>query len=469
MTPAFARIGKPRNGDSGRSKGCGVRTIRAALSLLPAAFAWTACSEAPCPPAISPATVRTTSSPSSAAPLSAVDGAVEEAPPVWTDFRGPGRQGISYETGLLPEWPEGGPPLVWIAESLGRGYGSLTFDEARGFVQGTADDRSCVFALNRDDGSLLWKTPVAEIYSSDRGVGPNSTPVVDGDSVYALSENGTLVRLQASNGAIVWSLSFTGTFDSEIPYYGYSESPLVRDGVVYAMPGGRAGAVVALRTEDGRRLWSSRELPDAASYCSLVPAAFDGMDVLLGYTAASAFGISPQDGRVLFQTSESVNRTANAAAPLVAPPHVLYSTSYSAGGSLLVEFYRAGDRLLAEKVYFERKLKNHFGGLVHRDGYVYGSSGNILTCMRLADGHIEWSQRGLGRSFVVLAEGLLYVYNDAGGISLVEARPDDFRLRSRMQLEKRGAFTFSLGCPVILDRRLYLRDTDRVYCFDIAA
>lgn len=429
-------------------------------------FAGLACSKSSEPSSGAGAPVQSSSP---AAPSPGQPEAAAPAPEIetsWTDFRGPGRASISPETGLLREWPTSGPPLLWTADGLGRGYGSITLDDERVFLQGTADGRSCVFALARSDGSLRWRTPIADIYASDRGVGPNSTPVVDADSVYALSENGTLVRLHAADGTLAWSLDFTETFGSTMPHYGYSESPLVRDGVVYVMPGGKEGAVVALNASDGTLRWRSRELTDAASYCSLVPATIDGVGVLLGYSAASAFGLSARDGRLFFQTAESANHTANAAMPLVAPPHVFYSSSYSTGGGLLMTLYRAGDRLLGEKVYFTPKMKNHFGGLVYQDGHVYGCNGHILQCMRLSDGRILWAERGPGLSAVLLAEGLLYVYNDSSEIALVEARPDAFRLRSRMKLEARGAP--SLAAPAILDRRLYLRDTDRLYCFNIA-
>jgi outer membrane protein assembly factor BamB len=130
----------------------------------------------------------------------------------WPQWRGPGRDGVSRETGLLTRWPRTGPALVWSAEGLGGGYGSLAVQGGHVFVQGMRDAQSVVSSLDVRTGSRVWTTPIGRSRTNDRGSGPRGTPTVDGDRLYALTENGDLACLQAADGRILWQKNIFETF-----------------------------------------------------------------------------------------------------------------------------------------------------------------------------------------------------------------------------------------------------------------
>ena len=126
----------------------------------------------------------------------------------WPQWRGLNRDGKSVDTGLLAQWPAGGPRLVWKAQGLGEGYSSLAVVGNRLYTQGQDGDGEFVLALDVATGRQLWKTPTGRGLSNDKGNGPRGTPTVDGNRLYAVAGDGTLVCLETGTGKRVWGIHF---------------------------------------------------------------------------------------------------------------------------------------------------------------------------------------------------------------------------------------------------------------------
>jgi outer membrane protein assembly factor BamB len=198
----------------------------------------------------------------------------------WPQWRGPDRNGLSKETGLLAQWPRTGPAVAWSAAMLGAGYGGV----------------SVVSTLNRADGKPLWVRVLGPAGDNDRGPGPRSTPTVDGDRVYALSETGDLACLRAADGSVVWQRNILKEFRGDNPYWLLSESPLVDGNVVIVTPGGRGAGVVALDKMTGKTVWVSKELSDGAGYSSPIVADVGGVRTIMTFTADAGVGVRATDG-----------------------------------------------------------------------------------------------------------------------------------------------------------------------------
>ncbi len=179
----------------------------------------------------------------------------------WPQWQGPDRTRMSKETGLLKEWPNGGPRVIWTANNLGGGYGSIAVAADRVFLQGAREANSVVIALNRADGKEVWaKTlgPVATRMRTSMGAGPGGTPTVDGDLLYVLTENGDLSCLKTSDGAAVWQLNILSEFGgSQLPWL-VSESPLVDGPHLVVSPGGPGAGIVKLDKMTGKAVWKSQ-------------------------------------------------------------------------------------------------------------------------------------------------------------------------------------------------------------------
>src|SRR5262249_40814333 len=130
--------------------------------------------------------------------------AVPSGPGDWPQWRGPERNGLSKDTGLLKQWPSSRPQRSWSISNLGEGFGSIAIRGDHVYVQGTRDNSSVVFCLNRADGKTVWSEALGPKVNEGRGNGPRSTPTIDDDRVYALTENGDLSCMRARDGSCVW-------------------------------------------------------------------------------------------------------------------------------------------------------------------------------------------------------------------------------------------------------------------------
>ena len=326
--------------------------------------------------------------------------AFSPAPPVendWPQWQGLDRAGISTETGLLKEWPKSGPPVVWSISNLGRGYGTVAILANRIYVQGTQGTGSVVFCLNRGDGKTVWTKLLGPSLDNDKGGGPRGTPTVEGDRLFALTEAGDLACLKTLDGSVVWSRNILKDFGGPNPRWKLSESPLIDGNNLIVTPGGPKAGIVALDKMTGKTVWTSQELSDPAAYSSCIIVTVQGVRAITTLTASAAVGVRANDGKLLWRYARVANDTANITTPMVFNDKVFYTTDYSTGCALLGLTAQNG-MIKAQEIYFSRDMMNHHGGVVLIDGYLYGFSNAILTCMEFATGKVRWKNRSVARA-----------------------------------------------------------------------
>ncbi len=378
----------------------------------------------------------------------------------WPQWRGPNRDGISAETGLLTSWPQGGPPVVWKTEGLGEGYSSLAIAGGRIYTQGQRGRQEFVLALDVKTGKKIWETATSRDFRNDRGDGPRGTPTLDGDRLYAMTGNGVVVCLEIATGKIVWSQNVAQKFGGEIPQWGYSESPLIDGGRLIVMPGGRGASVVSLSKADGSLQWKSGS--DSAGYSSAIVANVGGVRQVIALSGSAAIGIEEDNGEPLWRYGKVSNRTANIATPIYRDGETFLSSAYGTGCALL----KLGPKTMSE-VYFSGDMKNHYSSSVLVGDYLYGYSDSILTAMQFGTGKVAWKNRSVGKGSVAYADKMLYLLGEEGVVGLAEATPDGYKEISRFTISKGSLPTWSP--PVIADGKLYLRDQDHLVSYDIKA
>lgn len=382
----------------------------------------------------------------------------------WPQWRGPDRSGRSPETGLLEEWPQQGPDRVWERVGLGGGFGSMAVVRGRVYLQMQVGSRSAVAALDAGDGSLLWSRALGSSRDNDRGSGPRGTPTVDGDRVYALTENGDLAALAAADGAVFWSRNVLEDFGGRNLEWLMSESPLVDGDRVYITPGGRGAGIVALDKTTGETIWTSRELSDMAGYASLILEDIDGIPTLMTMTSRAGVGVRAADGHLMWRYEGAANRTANAATPVFQDDAVFFSSSYGGGGGL-IRLASENGTVRAEEVYHTRDMENHHGGIVYVDGYLYGFHNSILTCLEFKTGERMWRNRSVGKGSIAYADGHLYVLGENNVVGLVEATPDGYVENGRFEIEDQGLSSWAH--PAISGGKLFIRNQGTVAAYDI--
>ncbi|HEX5601977.1 MAG TPA: PQQ-binding-like beta-propeller repeat protein [Pyrinomonadaceae bacterium] len=385
--------------------------------------------------------------------------AMAQTAALWPQWRGPNRDGISKETGLLKQWPADGPPLVWKAAGAGRGYSSFSIADGKLYTMGLRGDREYVVAFDVATGKEAWATPHGSAFRNDHGDGPRGTPTVDGDRVYALGGSGDLSALDARTGKIVWSKNVLKAFGGENITWGISESPLVLGNKVLVNPGGPGASIVALNKADGSLIWKSQS--DGAGYSSGVPMEINGATQVVFFTSERAVGLDAKDGRLLWDYSRPSNRTANVATPIVHANRVFISSDYGTGGGV-VEIKPDNK---AQEIWFTKDMRNHHSSSVLIGDYLYGFSGAILTAIKFDTGEIAWRDRSVGKGSLVYADGNLYCFSENAVVGLVEATPTGYKEKGRFRIPQDSLPTWTH--PVVAGGRLYLRDQDTIYAFDV--
>jgi outer membrane protein assembly factor BamB len=382
----------------------------------------------------------------------------------WPQWRGPDRNGISKETGLLKEWPRSGPPLAWSAAMLGAGYGSVAVAGDRVWVQGMRNRQSVVTSLNRADGKVAWVRIIGPAVENDRGSGPRGTPSIDRDRLYALTENGDLACLRVADGIVVWQRNILKDFGGGNINWLISESPLIDGDRVIVTPGGRSNGMVALDKMTGKTVWTTKELGDEAGYASPIVADVQGVRTVMTLTSNAAVGVRASDGKLMWRYTPVANGTANITTPVYADNKVFFTSAYGAGGALL-GLRLAGEEVRAQELYFTREMQNHHGGVVLVNGYLYGFNNSILTSLEFASGKMMWRDRSVGKGSVAYADGNLYLLSENNVVGLVEATPAGYREKGRFTIADQGLPSWSH--PVVSGGRLFIRNQGTLAAYDI--
>jgi outer membrane protein assembly factor BamB len=380
----------------------------------------------------------------------------------WPQWRGPNRDGISAETGLLDSWPAGGPRLVWKIQGLGEGYSSFAVVGDRLYTQGQQGNQEFVVAFDTTTGKELWKTAGGRCFNESRGHGPRGTPTTDATRLYALAADGTLLCLDTATGKRIWGMNIVEKFGGHVPTWGISESPLVDGDRVIVTPGGPDASVVALDKDTAKVLWQSQN--DPAGYSS--PMTIDGATtrIVVVFTARGVIGLDLKTGELQWRYDKVANRTANIATPIVHDDYVFLSSDYGTGCALL-KLTPGARGVSASEVYFNREMRNHYSTSVLVGDYVYGFSSGILAAMKFLTGEVAWRDRSVGKGSVTYAEGRLYVLSEDGVMGLIDATPHEYRERSRFEIHRGSYPTWTP--PVIANGKLYVREQDNLYCYNI--
>jgi outer membrane protein assembly factor BamB len=386
----------------------------------------------------------------------------------WPQWRGPNRDDVGKETGLLKHWPEGGPKQAWLYREAGLGYSGFAIVKGKLYTLGARGNVEFLIALNASNGTQLWATPVADLYDNPYGSGPRSTPTVDGDRVYVLSGGGTLLCANAADGKMIWKTTMQ-ELGGGAPHWGYCESPLVDGDKVICTPGGSKGAIAALDKKTGKVIWQSKDFTDGAQYSSIIAADHNGARQLIQLTAQSIVGVNAADGAVLWK-SPFRGQVAVIPTPIFKDGQVYVAAGYGVGCKSI----KIGAGNAVTDLYENKVMKNHHGGVILVGDHLYGySDGAGWVCQDFKTGSEVWSEKSkLDKGAVAYADGMLYLQGeDNGTLVLIEASPKGWSEHGRFKLQpltnQRSPKGHVWTHPVISNGRLYLRDQELLFCFDV--
>jgi outer membrane protein assembly factor BamB len=393
----------------------------------------------------------------------------------WPQWRGPTRNGLSKETGLLKEWPKDGPKLLWQLKDIGTGYSTPAVVGERLYVLGNKGlDNEFVQALAVKDGKQIWTARLGKVGNPDQKPAypaARSTPTVEGDTLYALGSDGDLACVELANGKIRWQKNVRTEFGGKPGTWAYSESPLIDGDVVVCTPGGSDATLVALNKKTGEVIWKSA-VPggDDAAYASVIIVQAGGVKQYVQLLQKGLVGVDAKTGKFLWRYEKPISPfNANIPTPTAHEGYIYTSAAGKGGG--VVKLKVSGASVEAEEVYFSPKMPTAIGGTVIVDNHLYGTTQQGLLCAELATGNIKWQDRSVGGpASLCYAEGRLYVHGENdGAVALVETTPEAYREKGRFtppDAPQKGA-SKAWAYPVVANGRLYIRDWDLLWCYDI--
>jgi outer membrane protein assembly factor BamB len=386
------------------------------------------------------------------------------APDDWPQWRGPNRDGVSAERGLLKDWPSGGPPLVWKTAGAGEGYSSFSTAGGRLYTLGARGGTEYVMAFDAATGKKVWETEHGRRFSNDRGDGPRATPTVEGDKLYAFGASGDLSAMESATGKVLWRINVLKQFGGQNITWGLSESPLVLSDRILVNARAPGASIVAVKKSDGSLIWKSQR--DEAGYSSAILQDVGGVRQAVYFTGQRALGVNVDSGQLLWGYDRVANNTANIATPVVRGNRVFLSSAYGTGAALL-EMSASKGGIAAREVYFTNDMRNHHASCVLIGDYLYGFSDAILTAMQFDTGKVAWRDRSVGKGSVVFADDRLYLYSENGVVGLAEANPGGYREHGRFEIRAGRLPTWSH--PVVSGGKLFIRDQDTIYAYDVRA
>jgi outer membrane protein assembly factor BamB len=336
-------------------------------------------------------------------------------------------------------------------------------------------DDEFVKALSAKDGKEVWSTRLGKVGNPNQKPpypGARSTPTVDGQLLFALGSDGDLVCLDAGDGKLRWHKNLRNEFAGKPGTWAYSESPLIDGSTLVCTPGGTAATMVALEKKTGSVLWKAplSEADDAA-YSSPIVVEVAGVRQYVQLLQKGLVGVDAKSGKLLWRYARPISRfDANIPTPVAADGYVYVASAGTGGGTVKLDGTKPGE-LVPEEIYFAPQLPTAIGGAVKIGDYLYGTTAQALLCLDFATGKVKWQERALGAASLCYADGRLYLHGENGDVALVEATPEGYREQGRFTPPDQPDVPKSMGkpwaYPVVASGRLYIRDWDMLWAFDI--
>jgi len=394
-----------------------------------------------------------------------------------TDFpqwRGPLRDGHSPETGFLQEWPKDGPKLLWQVKNVGAGYSTPSVVGERIYLLGNEGEIESVIALKVKDGSRVWAAKLGKVGHPEQNPsypGARSTPTVDGKFLFALGSDGDLVCLETANGQEVWRKQLRNDFGGKYGEWAYSESPLVDGDKLICTPGGTNATLVALKKQTGEVIWKcATPEGDDASYSSAVIAEFSGVRQYVQFLAKGLAGVDAKTGKLLWRFEKTAKGSPAVILTPLAGEGMIYSGAFRATSALIKPVLKDGAFTL-EEIYSGNKLPIGLGGVVKVGDYFYGSSSQSAMCIEFKTGTVKWEERAIGPCSWLVADKRIYLHAESGDVALIEPAAEAYREKGRFSPPNpptRGQAK-AWAYPVVANGRLYIREQDSLWCYDVKA
>jgi len=400
----------------------------------------------------------------------------------WFQWRGPNRDGKSPDTGLLKNWPEGGPKLLWKVKGIGQGFSSVSIGGGLIYATGRRQagnpstlppaphvykrpgKRYYVTAIDMD-GKVKWLKDTTNAYVGFYK-GTRGTITYDNGFLYVENGNGEVRCYDARNGNTIWVRDIHKDFDGITPEghtFGRSESVLIVGDYAIVTPGGTKGFMVALDKKTGKNMWVSPKYA-AAQHSSPIYVKYKGAEFIFNGSRHGLACLNAKNGKIHWTRPFGQKTRGSCPTPAFSDGYVYWAVGYGVGG-ICFKVSVSGSKVTAKEVWRTKEMDCMSGGYVIHEGYIYGNHAGGYTCLELKTGKKMWEAKGVGKGSLCWADGMLYLYGEKDGTAgLATCSPSGLEMKGTVSVDGTNQ---SWAHPVVYGRRLYLRYDDNLYCFDV--
>jgi len=378
-------------------------------------------------------------------------------------WRGPDRNGIYKETGLLKKWPEAGPKMIWHFDQLGEGHASAAVTKAGVFTTGMLEGKGNVFAFDHS-GKLLWKKEYGPEWTENH-YGVRSTPLVINDRLYLMSSFGRLFCMNTVNGQIIWSIDTFKEYGGRNITWGVTENLLHDGNVLYCSPGGPDVSIIAVDRHTGKLIWKSKGPDEKSAYCSPMIIKLASRKLLVTRMERSIQGYDATTGKFLWKFDFNTEPYVHPNVPVYIDGYLYCTSGYGLGGVML---QLAPDGTGVTEVWRNARPDPKMHGVVVLGGMIYGAGdrNRRFFCIDWKTGKEIFVLNQLAPSNIIANDGLLYIYSENGKVSLAQPKTDGLNILS--------SFSVPLGAGthwahlVLSNKRMYVRHGSSLMVYDIA-
>ena len=385
----------------------------------------------------------------------------------WLQWGGPGRNFISDSKGLADSWPASGPRRLWN-RTLGEGHSTILAEKGKLYTMYRKGEQEVIVSLEADSGKTIWEysydAPTKGMDYSE-GFGPHSTPLISGDTLYAVGALGSFHALDKRTGKVLWSHELWRQMGGRKLDRGYACSPIEFKNTIILQVGGPGQAVVAFNKNDGSIAWKKQDF--TVSFSSPLLVDVDGQQQLVVFGAEQIVGLDPNNGDLFWTYPHRTEYGLNISTPVWCDGNLLFCSSAYNGGSRVIRLTRKDGKTNAEEVWFNNKVRVHIGTIIRIGDYAYCASGDFgpsfFSAVSVKTGEVAWRERNFARASSLYADGKLILLDEDGSLILATVSPQNLKVIARTQLLQHLAWTV----PTLSGTRLYVRDRKTIMALDL--
>ncbi len=419
----------------------------------------------------------------------------------WPQWLGPKRDSIWRETGIVEEFPAGGPPVIWRTP-IGAGYSGPSVAQARVYLTdrqvianepASADPSSHhtnsferILCLDEANGKILWQHQYECPYTISFAAGPRVAPLVSEDKVYTLGAEGNLLCLSCADGNVLWSHDFKQEFKIKAPRWGFAGHPLLYGQKLLCLAGGEGSTAVAYDKDTGKELWRALSASEPG-YSSPMLLEAAGKQQLILWHADAVNSLDPDTGQVYWSVPFKMQMGLNVSTPRESGDRLFFTAFYNGAMMLKLDATAPAATIMWRTEKVSERNTTHLNSILCtpfiENGYIYGAcSYGQFRCLKAETGERVWEsfQPTTGgepvrwaNAFVVKNGARFFLFNEHGDLIIARLGPEKYEEVSRAHLldptNRDCGRLVVWSHPAFANRRVFVRNDKELLCADLAA